>query len=51
MTDSLLRRTATTVAEADEREHDIWAHVRRGLVYRRRTRCSPRSGRTRTALR
>lgn len=33
MTDSLLRRAMPTVAEADEREHDIWAHVQRGLVY------------------
>lgn len=33
MTDSLLRRGDQTVAAADERDHDVWAHVQRGLVY------------------
>ena len=33
MTDSVLRQREQTVAAADEHDHDIWAHVQRGLVY------------------
>lgn len=41
MTDSIVRHgfaaassnETTTVADADEHSHDIWAHVQRGLVY------------------
>jgi Dyp-type peroxidase family len=37
MTDSIVRQEADdappTVAAADERSHDIWSHVQRGLVY------------------